>query len=348
MKEYSAGSINRAAYLDSALTFNPQELALRAYLMDFVPDNVIDVHSHSNLLEHVVAIDERIFHHMMSTFPYFSLEESYDVKQLLFPGKNVQALRFPNAFRGIDHKAANAYLLDESRPEDKVGLYGIPTDVDYTVRMLRDPRVAALKMYPAFFTPPVTEVYGYFKPEILEEAQALGVPIILHPPSLITSCADDLEKVITDFPKLKIVIAHLGLPHLPVPGLREAYEQIAKYDNVCMDTAMIPSEEVVSVAIAAFGVDRIMFGSDEPLNLVRALVYDNPRLGQRLITQEAYHWIDPDEHAKFAYLAKDIMHMHWSAVLALKNAIDRLPEEMRDGARESIFYQNAKEFFGFK
>jgi predicted TIM-barrel fold metal-dependent hydrolase len=115
-----------------------------------------------------------------------------------------------------------------------------------------------------------------------------------------------------------------------------------------MDTAMIPSAEVVEMAIDAFGVDRIIFGSDEPLNLVRALVYNNPQLGERLITQEAYHWVDPKEHADYAYLARDVIHMHWSAILALKNATDKLPEEVRDSARESIFYGNARALFGFE
>lgn len=348
MREIVPAGIDREAYLTSSLSFTPKEANLRDYLMDFMPGTVIDAHAHSNLMEHVVSLDERIFHHMMSTFPYFSLEDSYAVKDVFFPGKKVQNLRFPHAFKGIDHRSANDYLLANSVSQDKVGVYGIPTDVAYTTQMLKHPGVAALKMYPAFFTPPVKEIYAYFKPEILEEAQSLDIPIILHLPTLITNCRDDLRNVITDFPKLRIVLAHLGLPHLVVPGLEEVYKEFASHDNLFMDTAMIPSEEVVGMAIRTFGTEKIIFGSDEPLYLVRALVYKNPKLGERLITKEKYHWVDPEEQREFSYLAKDVMHMHWSALLAVKNAVDKLPSVVRDKSRENIFYKNARSLFKFK
>lgn len=334
-------------YLEYAMLFKPEEVILRNQLMQWLPEEIIDTHSHSNLPKHVSALDPNILRHMMSTFPYFSLEESYSTKETFFPGKKTQSLRFPNAFRGIDHRAANDYLLDNSPSQDRVGLYGIPTDIPYTTQMLRRPNVSALKMYPAFFNPPAQEIYDYFKPEILEEAQALGVPIILHLPRMITGCVDDLQRVIEDFPRLRIVLAHLGLPHLVVPGLQEVYEKFSGNDNLFMDTAMIPSPEVVSMGIDTFGIDKIMFGSDEPLNLVRATVYNNPRLGQRLITEKDYHWVDGKEHEEYQELAKGVVHMHWQSLLALKHAIDNLPVSQQEAFRNHIFKTNAEGLFHF-
>lgn len=347
MIEIDPARIDQDRYLRSSLAFTPREAALRDNLMSYIPTDVIDSHSHTALPEHVLTLDQRILHHMMSTFPYFSLEDSYRTKETFFPGKNVRSLRFAQAFGGIDHKAVNDYLLDTLSSSDRMGLYGIPTDPEYTIKMLENPSISALKMYPAFFTPPVSKIYDYFKPEILEEAQALDIPVILHLPKMITQCQEDLKGVITDFPKLRIVLAHLGLPHLPIPGLEEAYREFGDNPNLFMDTAMIPSKEVVGMALRTFGPDRIMFGSDEPLYLVRAVVYENPKLGQRLATSEGYHWADPQEQKEFADFAQDAVHMHWSALSAIKEATDELQHEVRDEVREKIFFRNAREVFDF-
>lgn len=335
-------------YLRYALNLKSEEIAIRERVMAYLPDTIIDCHAHCNLAEHVIEIEESIYSHMMSTFPYFSLEDSYHVKEVLYPGKTVHTLRFANAYKGIDHKAANDYLIERSRPNDRVALYGIPTDIAYTNSMLHHPRIVALKMYPAFFIPRAEKIYQYFPEEVLEEAQSCEIPIILHLPRIITDCTDELRKLITDFPKLLIVLAHLGLPHLPVPNLFETYKYFSTHENLFMDTAMIPSKEVVGLAIQAFGASRIMFGSDEPLNLVRSKVYHNPSLGQRLATEYLYHWVNPDEHKLVSHLAHRLVHTQWQALDAAIEAVKEiLPNTERGNGLEEIFYKNAKAIYRF-
>lgn len=334
-------------YLSYSLALTKREQELVALFREWLPDQIIDVHAHCNLAEHVGDIDETMYRHMMTTFPSFTLEESLRNREVFFPTKTVQSLRFPNVFRGINFRAANAYLLSASGEQDRVALCGIPTDTDYTVAMMAHPRVSALKMYYIFFDPPATIIYQYFPPEVLEEAQSRSIPIILHLPRMITKCEDDLRTVLQDFPRLKVVLAHLGLPHLPVSGLREAYEAFALYPNLVMDTAMIPSREVVELALKVFGHERIMFGSDEPLNMVRSTVYEHPNLGQRLATEYLYHWVDPTEHASYKHLARGSIHSHWQALLALKEAIETLPAREQEEAKKAIFYSTARRVYGF-
>jgi hypothetical protein len=94
------------------------------------------------------------------------------------------------AFRGIDYRAANLYLLKQSDVQNRIALYGPPDDPEYTIRILGHPRVSALKMYYLYLEPPATEIYQYFPKVVLEEAQRRDVPIILHPPRKITECFD--------------------------------------------------------------------------------------------------------------------------------------------------------------
>src|SRR5947209_17806151 len=108
-----------------------------------------------------------------------------------------------------------------------------------------------------------------------------------------------------------------------------------------MDTAMIPSAEVIELAISTFGIERIMFGSDEPLNMIRSVVYDNPVLGQRLATEYRYHWVDPEEHTKYKYIAYGAVHTHWQALEALKAALHKLSPSLQEAAKRLIFHDTA-------
>lgn len=331
-----------------SLNLTRHEQELRDELMRWLPTHIIDAHAHCNLPDHVHdVLPERVQGHMMSTFPSLTLEESIALQAIFFPGKDVRTLRFANAFNGIDHRAANDYLLRSSPPEDRVALYVLPDDIDYTVLMISNYRVSALKGYYLYFDPPATSIYQFFPQEVLEEAQSRGIPIILHLPRLITLCGDDLTQLLRDFPRLTIVLAHLGLPHVMVPGLDAAYKRFAKYENLFMDTSMIPSPDVVELALRRFGSNRIIYGSDHPLNLIRGATYNNPEKGQRLVTEYDYHWVEQEEKARYSRFAIDVMHIHWQAILAVRSASERFPYLERGRIIKEVFYLTAKEVYGF-
>lgn len=340
-------TICREDYLRYAGTFTETEGVLIREFAQWLPQIIIDCHAHCNLPGHVRQVDDRAYHQMLSTFPSFSLEESREWQTLLHPGKTVRTLRFPKTFRGIDHKAANRYLLTQSPAQDNVALYGLPNDPAYTIEMLGHPRVSALKMYYSYLEPPATEIYQYFPKAVLAAAQEKGVPIILHPPKRITMCLDQILVLLKDFPSLRICIAHLGLAYRTLPELEKVFATIAKYPQINLDTALVPSAEVVQMAIQIIGANRVMYGSDQPLNLIRSVLYIHPRLGERLVTEYPYHWVDPAEHLEFKHLAVNTTHAHWQTLRALKTAISHLPEEKQELTKKKIFHDNAKHFFGF-
>jgi predicted TIM-barrel fold metal-dependent hydrolase len=98
-------------------------------------------------------------------------------------------------------------------------------------------------------------------------------PIVMHigrePKSPAYSCdpyalcsADKLERVLTDFPDLKICVPHLGFDETA------AYRNlIEKYENLWLDTTMVltdyfPMEKEID--LSHYRSDRIMYGSDFP------------------------------------------------------------------------------------
>lgn len=90
-----------------------------------------------------------------------------------------------------------------------------------------------------------------------------------------------------------------------------------------------------------------MFGTDAPLNMVRAKVYRNPDLGERLITEYLYHWVDKEEHDQYEYLAKGASHIHWQALLAIKKTIEKFTPKLQSKAKRFIFSETAKKVYGF-
>lgn len=339
--------IDRKAYLAYAREFTLSESKIIGEFTDWLPQDIIDCHAHCNLPAHVGQMSNLAYNHMFSTFPSFTLQESEEWNKLFHPGKSIRTLRFALPFKGINHKSANLYLLEGSPVEDRVALCGLPDDPDYTIGMLAHKKTLALKMYYAHLEPWATEIYQYFTKDILAVAEARNVPIVLHLPDQITACLGQLLRLIEDFPRLKICIAHLGLVEYSEPGLEGIFREVQKYPQVFLDTALVHSVEVIALAIGVFGTHRIMYGSDAPLHLARYAGYKNPQLGNRIVSEYPYHWANPKEHDRFKHLAKGVTHIHWRALSALKEAIIQLPVRQRESAKRQIFYDNAQSLYGF-
>lgn len=338
--------IDREAYLEYASVLTEEEKELVEEFGEWLPDEIIDCHAHCNLPEHVVSMSDSTFNHMLSTFPSFTIEESKQWHYFLHPGKTIRSLRFAKTFRGIDHKAANQYLLTQSDPDDRIALFGLHDDPEYTIMMLAHPRVSALKMYFSYVQPPATEIYQYFPKQVLEVAQALDIPIVLHPPKRITLCLDQILQLVKDFPCLRVCLAHLSLSKSVVPGLEDAFNALAVHPQISFDTALVPSSDQVAMALRIVGSDRIMYGSDEPLHLIRSVPFTHPALGERLATQYPYHWVNSDEHFMYKHLAADATHAHWLSLQAIKEALVQFPKTKKE-LKQKLFFGNAEAFYGF-
>jgi predicted TIM-barrel fold metal-dependent hydrolase len=74
--------------------------------------------------------------------------------------------------------------------------------------------------------------------------------------------ADKLERVLIDFPRLKVCVPHLGFNEF------SAYRDlIEKYDNLWLDTTMVLTDYFSidgTVDLGGYRLERIMYGSDFP------------------------------------------------------------------------------------
>lgn len=108
---------------------------------------------------------------------------------------------------------------------------------------------------------------------IFDICQSNNKPVVIHigkePKSPAYRCdpykicgADKLERVLNDFPNLKICVPHLGFS--------ETYEYrtlIEKYDNLWLDTTMVLTDYFnieERIELKEYRIERIMYGSDFP------------------------------------------------------------------------------------
>ena len=206
-------------------------------------------------------------------------------------------------------------------------------------------------MYYSSGSRPIYDLYQYFPESILARAERLEVPIILHLPRFLENSLDELKDVSESFPSLRIVLAlaHVGVTWIDKPDLERVFSEVASYENISVDTSGVTDSRVIEKAIRHLGIKRILFGTDEPLNLLPEQTYNNPDLGPRIITDYPYHWVDYAEWKQFKDTVPAPAYSHLQQLAALESALDSVAktEKERQEMTQAIFYDNARELFGF-
>jgi hypothetical protein len=200
-------------------------------------------------------------------------------------------------------------------------------------------------MYPHYREPPYGRIDEYFPDWALQAAGEADVPVILHVARPLASCADEVIELTARHPQTRFVLAHLGRQDATDGDVRSAFIKVAAYDNVCMDTSMALAHSVHQLALTTFGPARVLYGSDEPFNLLRYVGYQHPERGYRLVGPRRYHWLDEADFERFRHLAHYAMLVHLQVLRALVDSVDALFPMDSDRVLASIFRANASEWF---
>ena len=92
-------------------------------------------------------------------------------------------------------------------------------------------------------------------------AEKLRLPILVHTANDVYSSIVELGKVAKRFPKVRFIAAHMEL----CSDHQIAIEVMKKHPNIYGDTAWVPFE-VAYQALREVGEDRLMFGTDNPID----------------------------------------------------------------------------------
>jgi predicted TIM-barrel fold metal-dependent hydrolase len=323
-----------------ALHLTTDEKIRLSDLRNQLPGRIADAHTHVARQRDLNALPDELWSHAVSTFPWYPLDVADRVRSVLWPGKSVWALRMPHAVRGYDHRAINDYLAATCTDDVRAG-YGIPDDVEYTVRLIST-CPAALKMYYKYRQPEAKALWDVFPEPILEAAADAGVPIIVHLPQSLPTGLVDLIGLASRFPSLRVVVAHAGGGggQFYRGDLDTCFAALAAIPVVVyFDTALVWDLRLLEVLLATVGPDRVLFGTDEPLSLIRGVPYQHPRLGPRLYAPR-YHWASDDgAPPEVAATRPELLH------LLQTEAVLRAVRPYGGSAVQAVFHDNAARLF---
>lgn len=341
-------SIPVDTYLKYALFLTPKEKELIKEFSKWLPNEIVDAHVHSNTRSQCNFIEDSFRKYAMTTFPWFEITKHFKINRIFYPEKRVRMLLFPMPFRGINYRAANNYISRQAIKNPLIIpiLYGLPDDFHYTISKLKSGNFYGLKIYPAYFSPPVQKISEYFPKQILKHCEEMSIPIILHLPQRVVKCKKELNTIAKKFSELKIVLAHMGLVYFPLRFVKKVFSLLSQcHSNIYLDTAMVTSADVFKIALDTFGYHRIIFGTDQPFNLIRGLRDKNIALGMKIIPKYAYHWADCKEQEKYSQDLTGTIHFHWQMLSSLRKAISAYGED--NYVKNYIFRENAKRIFMF-
>lgn len=93
--------------------------------------------------------------------------------------------------------------------------------------------------------------------QVMDLAQDLGMVLSVHPSNL-----EDIENILKNFPRLKLLVAHPGYP-----SIMENYALAQKYPNLYFDISGggLTRWGMLKKGLELLGPERILFGSDFPV-----------------------------------------------------------------------------------
>lgn len=170
----------------------------------------------------------------------------------------------PTQLHGVNTSAIEINRDKELYPLGSIH-YAAPDWREYLI-MLKEAGIRGIKLHPDYqgfmiYSPQLKDIYA--------ACQEMDIFIVFHAgwdcysPELVHATPSASALVAREFPRLKMVLAHMGALRME----DEVLKHLVGLDNVYFDTAMAATymdREKVKMIIDKHGYERIFFGSDCP------------------------------------------------------------------------------------
>jgi hypothetical protein len=274
----------------------------RAELDAFLPPLVYDSHVHVALPEHRGPVTrEWITADWPNEVDYrLSVDRLAEVQALLFPGRQARSLVFTMPSPKYFIEEGNRYVAGAIRSGAVDGL--LVTRPEWSqeelLRLLREGRYVGFKPYPGLVGTRAddTPIDAFLPPHHQEVADRLGLIVVLHigRPERLRDPGNlrEIRQLVTSRPGLQLIIAHIGRAYTMTyaqPGLAA----LRDLPGIHHDFAMNLNAEVLELALREVGPERLLYGSDLPIALMRGM---REHEGDRYINYSdgGYSWNTPD------------------------------------------------------
>ncbi len=323
-------------------------------IKDFVPDKVIDFHTHLWLTKHQ-DVPKLLKAGYIQAWPSMvasecKAEDLDYIYKTLFPGKKVTPLIFASLPERKVLNVANKYVQQSAK---KYGWYSlIWSDPEWDQRTLKSKILKGgflgIKCYLNFAPPyiPAGEIriFDYFPHHQLEVINELGLIAMIHIPRN-KRLADELNiaqmiEIEKKYPNASIVFAHVGRAYC-VEDIGNAFKVFQQSKHIMFDISANTNEEVFYQLIQTVGPKRVLFASDMPILIMRSKRICENGFYINLIPKGLYGDVSSDKHMRevSGQEAENLTFMMYEEIIALSKAARRAGLSRKD--IEDIFYNNA-------
>lgn len=322
------------------------------HLEPWLPARIIDAHTHimDPALRRIPMTEAmRRQYWVNEVFEPIDATTAERCYRVVFPRRHVQCLAFGVPDLAYDLEAGNAYVQRECYQREWFSLAVIrpqwpPAKI---VAALDRPGVLGLKPYYALISEDretrdahlEAGIFEFLPHSVLTILNERHAWLTLHVPKAVRLGHPDnlreIREIRQKYPQVILVIAHLGRCYTEEHA-REALPQLADDPGIFFDTSAVLNPAAHRVALQCLGPQRLIYGSDNPVMLMRGRrQYDGRRYLNR--TNHPFHFNQVREPAAIEagyslYLYEDLK--------AIKQACDELGINDRRSL-EAIFHDNA-------
>ena len=324
-------------------------------LRAFLPDTIIDVHTHLWLAEHRSGSGDN---RRVATWPDrvardSPIDELLETYRLMFPGKEVTPLIFPAVVSPADAlDEQNEYVRASAEKHRLPALiWSVP---GWSAAELEERIVAGgflgLKSYlshaPAYIPAPEIRIFDTFPHHHLQVLDRHGWIMMLHIPRPgrlrdPVNLAQMIE-IEERYPNIRLIIAHVGRAYCP-GDVGDAFEVLARTQAMRFDISANTCAEVFERLIDAVGPKRILFGSDLPSAQMRMRRTCEEGRYVNLVPPGLYGDVSGDKnmrevgHAE----ARELTFFMYEEIKAFRHAAEKTGLTRED--IEDVFCRNARE-----
>jgi len=336
--------------IEQMLKLQSHELDDFLLLRTWLPPVIFDAHVHAALARAGVEIIDDLAATPGETFNYFDWPHHRRMFETTFPDQKYVAAVF-----GFPHlpnwEKDNSYISRLARRNSRI----VPVfqaafaTNPLAVKNGLNHKFAGLKMYPTAKqkkTP--TKIVEVFSKTVLEIANQLAKPIVVHLPNGLLADPEELIILARAYPRIRFVVAHMGVVYCYEPYFAKALESVKKQTNIFFDTAMVSDVRVIAKALEIVGPKRIIFGSDAPFSYFRGGYIINPIGQRRFYSQLKFNWVRDSDRQDYSDQINSLKLVHLNIILAIKQALEALALKSQNNAKVDIFYNNGRRLFKTK
>ncbi|MFH1969056.1 MAG: amidohydrolase family protein [Verrucomicrobiota bacterium] len=324
-------------------------------LSDWLPDRIIDVHTHVWLKQFKVRKEPGMKVRTVS-WPSMVADENpvedlIETYKLMFPGKTVTPMIFANLTGAKHFDAANDYVSLSSRQHGFPAL--IFSDPRWAVSDLED-RIqkggflgikSYLTMSPSYLPTAEIRIFDFFPHHQLEVLNKNGWIMMLHIPRNDrlrdpVNLAQMLE-IEERYPNIKLIIAHVGRAYCP-EDIGDAFKVLAKTKKMCFDISANTNAVAFRRLLETVGPKRVLFGSDLPILRMRTIrICENGKY-INLVPKGLFGDVSADSHMREVEgdAAGKLTFFMYEELAAFRRAAQAVKLTRPD--IEDVFYNNAR------